>query len=162
MITIDDFPEISSLNEDDKLIVFSKNVDGTMTPHIEDLSSAIKLGISRSLFFELSSKYEELEKAELSLEKELSSIYVTNSFISSIYSTKEYFNNTTNLLKKAGELEADLKNKALKDYLETKYQNVLYQMQDLKRLLGTAGWTTDDEAIGYKITLAAKAKNPGE
>ena len=159
MITIDDFPELSTLQETDKIVFFKRNVDGSFSPSIEELSSFKDMFVERRAFDELSANIEELISNEVKLEKELSNNYPTTAFIADTYATNTTFSQVVRGIKKTSDLMNDLSGKATQDYLENRYQHVLFTMQDLKRILGSGGWHFGSEdGLGYKVALVSKAK----
>lgn len=162
MITISDFPELSTLQESDKIVLFVKNDDG-FYPSVEPLSSFSNVLIEKSQFNVLSSNIMQLISNEKDIENELSNNYPTTKFISETYATTSLFVQITNAIKKTSDLMNDLNTKATKNYLDNKYQRVLFTMQDLKRILGSGGWSFGGEdGLGYKVALVSKAKGGGD
>ena len=160
MTTLDDFPELSDLQETDKIVLFYDNRNGNYTPRIEDISASSEILVEKEKIESLSALFDELEKQEEKLEKDISNLYGDAEFVEENCADNALFNSTISKIEKTVDLMNKLNGKATKEYLETAYQQVLLNIKNFKKIVGGGRWITgkDEKRYGFKILLALRAQ----
>ena len=163
MTTIDDFPELSGLQETDKIVLFYDNGNGNYTPRIEDISALSEILVEKEKIESLSALFNELEKQEEKLEKDISNLYGDAEFIEENCADNEFFNLVTNKIEKIVDMLNKLNGKATKEYFETAYQQILLNIKNFKKIIGGSRWKIEngkntETFYGYKGLLALRAQ----
>ena len=161
---IEDFPEITSLLSTDKVILFNRTSAEEYVPSIVDISSFIEHVLLAGELQSLEERTKSLEKRYEDIEREYVKQYMTPEQVKEKYCTISSFDSTINKLEKVTDFKTKLNDKASKEYLEAKYNEILKKCQAMKRYLGSEKEWKNGSAtgVGYKEIAAAAARGEPE
>lgn len=155
-VTIEQFPELTSLLSTDQVILFTEQ-NGKLMPFVVELSAFGEYVLSAGALADLSEKVSQLESRYKDIEREFRNTYMTPSQVSAQYSTISNFNSQISKIEKTESFKSSLASKADDEFLEYQYNLIKNDTQRLKKTLGSDTWKTDDgTGYGYK-QLAVRA-----
>lgn len=161
-ITIEDFPEVTSVLSSDQVIVFTES-GGKLIPTVTLLSAFSEFVLDDSEIDELESKVAELEDWYKKLEREINNSYLTPAEVKNEYSTKDNFQKVSAKIEKTKDFKTLISDKATKEYLNSIYEELCSKTQRMKTYLGS--FDNGDEKYagkGYKLLMVARALGEGE
>lgn len=158
-VTIEQFPELTSLLSTDQVILFTEQ-NGKLMPLVVELSAFSEFALSVNALADLSNKVSRLEDRYNEMEREFNKTYITESQADSIYSTISDYNKQIAKLEKTEDFKNALLAKGSKEYLEARFSELKNRVQDMKLFLGSREWDNDEETgWGYKrLAVGAAAK----
>ena len=165
-VTIDNFPEIKSLEMTDKIIFYAE-ADGRIEPHMVEVSAFLEHILAPGDLADLSAAVNDFEKRYRNLEREFNKTYMTPTQVGEQYSTKVHFESTISSLEKTEDFKDLLVDKADTTYLEFQSNVLKSNVQAMKRIYGSGqGFNSGngdpkDDGKGYKLLMAGKAIEGG-
>jgi len=157
-ISIESFPELSSLQTTDKIIVFEKDSNEKLSPKLHPVSDLSNVVVTIDGIEDVAQKVAEVKTAIVNAMNYLRKTFVTKAEAADYCATTSSLEAELAKLEKTADFMDKISTKADITYLDYLYNKIRTDCARVKTRLGDGRWKVSGATgLGYKIITSARA-----